>query len=964
VVPVSYRRTLLFRWSREDRLAVLVIAVTVAFLVGTVLFVVAAGDQTAAIAEGLESPGSATYYASPDAARAAADPGAVVLPVTEVTGPDGAATHAVAVPPGTVREYGNRRLVADGPTRGDVDAAATHRVAGDDAVTLEVEPRRHSILPPSWYAVTPATMDALGASGAIVLAATGGGDVPLRGVVRFFAAGTGQLLGVVGLVAGAGGLLVAITAFSVTRITVADRREAIRVLRATGATPRRVLGLFGLRAALLGGIGVALGYAVGIIVANGAVNVAVALGVPTSLSVGLSPATAGLVAALVAGLVAVAALAGFAAARRTATVPPARIDGAAAAADGPLSLAVLDARALVPTAATLTAFLLVATVVVAGGGILAPVTATERATVTAPDAGHPVSSQVPAGYADVLRARGIDASGEILLFGVRDGDPIPMRGVAYDDYAAVTGATIVAGREPRAPDEAVAGANLGSGVSVGDTITLGGSTRAAVTRVDVVGRYDAPGAEGGALLVSHGTARHLSGVRDGNVNVIRADRLPDPGGAGLVVTGLSPTDAPVAGDPVVVEVAVANGDPVATNGTLTVAVADQRRDLRVALSAGETARRTVEFRPVAAGTYVLRAGDRTRSVRVRPRDQLSLVGVPEAAPIGSRPLVTVVDATGAPAGDVPVRVGGTVRRTDGNGTVRVRLSEAGRTGIVAGADETAANATVTVGADTERRLVGAVTVGPAEPDVLVRPTATLSARNPWNETVAAEATIVGPGGETARSIRVPPGDRRTVTRRLARQPPGEYTVTAVLDGRRAGERNYTVRGDERIPAAIATSGRTDRSPLGEAIQVAFGDLRVVAAALVALAASMTVGATTATFAAAVRARRRTLGIYRASGAPPRRILRLVVGDALRVGVVATAIAAGLAGAVLLALDRVGRLTVYGVRLLPSLAPLGVGGVALSALAVVSTSAGLATVAILRTTPADLVRDRRGGGRDD
>jgi ABC-type lipoprotein release transport system permease subunit len=183
-----------------------------------------------------------------------------------------------------------------------------------------------------------------------------------------------------------------------------------------------------------------------------------------------------------------------------------------------------------------------------------------------------------------------------------------------------------------------------------------------------------------------------------------------------------------------------------------------------------------------------------------------------------------------------------------------------------------------------------------------------------------------------------------------------------VDGRPVAERNYTVTGDERIPAAVAAGGRTSASPLGDAIRVAFGDLRLVAAALVGLAALMTVGATTATFAAAVRARRRALGIHRATGAPPRRIARLVVGDALRVGVVATAVAAVLAGLGLLALDRAGRLTVYGVRLLPALDPFVAAGVALAALAVVAVSAGLATVALVRATPAALVRDRRGGPR--
>jgi hypothetical protein len=40
---VSYRQAILFRWSRRDRLAVLVIAIIVAFLVGTALLIVAGG---------------------------------------------------------------------------------------------------------------------------------------------------------------------------------------------------------------------------------------------------------------------------------------------------------------------------------------------------------------------------------------------------------------------------------------------------------------------------------------------------------------------------------------------------------------------------------------------------------------------------------------------------------------------------------------------------------------------------------------------------------------------------------------------------------------------------------------------------------------------------------------------------------------------------------------------------------
>jgi hypothetical protein len=68
VVRVSYRQALLFRWSRRDRLAILVIAVTVAFLVETTLLILAGGAQTAALVSEFDVTGTATFVEDPDAA--------------------------------------------------------------------------------------------------------------------------------------------------------------------------------------------------------------------------------------------------------------------------------------------------------------------------------------------------------------------------------------------------------------------------------------------------------------------------------------------------------------------------------------------------------------------------------------------------------------------------------------------------------------------------------------------------------------------------------------------------------------------------------------------------------------------------------------------------------------------------------------------------------------------------------
>ncbi|PSQ18687.1 ABC transporter permease [Halobacteriales archaeon QS_8_69_73] len=830
---MSYRRALVFRWRRNDRLAVAVLAVTVAFLVGTVLFVFAAGSQMAALAAGLESPGAATHYGTPSDARAAAQPGDVVVPLATATEPDGESTVA-GVPNGTDREFGDRRLRA-GTTRGTLEAPATQDLRGETTVTVSVTPRERSVLPPSWYVVRPATVERLGPTGALVIEGGSGadeadeadagadgadgtdadtdtqGETPLRGVLGFFLAGTDQLLTVVGVVAVGGGLLVGVTAYGATRTTVADRRETIQVVRATGAPPGTVLRLFGLRAALLGGVGVALGYAVGVIAANAAVNVAVAAGLPTSLSVAVTAEVAAVLAGLAATFVALATVGGLLAARRAATAPPA-VAGRPSSADGFPSLRVLDRRALVPTAATLTAFLLVSAVFVAGAAVVAPVATTDGATVSEPGAVHPVASQVPAAYADGLRARGIDASGEILLFGVRNGEPVPMRGVDFEAFAALSGARIVEGRPPRAPDEAVIGSTLAGDVAVGETVTVGGSTRSAVDRVRVVGRYETGGADGAALLVSHRTARHLSTVGPGEVNVVRAERLPAPSDDGLVVTDVDPA-SPVAGEPSTVAVSLSNADPTPTDGTVTVRFGDQRRELSVALEAGGTTRRTVAFDPVEPGTYDLVAGDRRSTVRVVRPDRLSVRGVPATAPPGSAPLVTIVDATGAPAADVPVRVGDAERRTAADGTVRLPLNRTGTREIVAGTGETAGSATVRVREGAPRRLVGDLDVAPERPDVLVRPTATLTVRNPDGR--ARTRTATAGDVRCRRGARRPGGRRPDLPGPWRRTHPGggrgrrPPRVVAARRGRRGGLRRPPDRRRRPRRAGGADDRRRD-----------------------------------------------------------------------------------------------------------------------------------------------------------
>jgi hypothetical protein len=160
---------------------VLVVAVTVAFLVGSGLLLTAADTQTTTIAGEFVSSTTATYYDSYAEARARATNEAIVVPTAEVAlageGTGGIGASATADGPGEANA-GTRRVVGipeeapetisdasvpwrearipprpesgvDGPVE-----STTVRLDGPNATvntTLSPHPTNASLLPDSWY---------------------------------------------------------------------------------------------------------------------------------------------------------------------------------------------------------------------------------------------------------------------------------------------------------------------------------------------------------------------------------------------------------------------------------------------------------------------------------------------------------------------------------------------------------------------------------------------------------------------------------------------------------------------------------------------------------------------------------------------------------------------------------------------------------------------------------------------
>lgn len=997
--PVGYARLLLTRWSRRDRLAVVLVALTAVFLVGASLMLVATTETIDRQIAAFDADATVEYHTDdrdPDVPSEA-----LVLPVAEVT-IDDTSTTVVGVPPaaagpvegGSLPWLSPARLPVpppEGTVLGPVENTTTRRLTGDRA-TLDatVRPTRtRSILPPTWYVANVSAVDRFGRSATIVVRPDAGRDttVPAEGVtllsaVAYLLGGARGLVAALWLVTAGSGLLVAVTLYSVTRTTVRDRRRTVFVARATGARPRRVVVLLAARTGVIAAVGVLAGALAGVGVARLAIELARRLGVTTTLSAQVTGAAVGVLAPALASLVVVGVLAGALAAWAAVGVAPATLTDASTgrrhlgSPDGPVgkhtTLRVLDWRALAPTTGALTVFATVVLLTVGVAGALGPLVAPAGGTVVETGAPHPLASQVDRDTVSVLRAQGIPASPEIYVPQVRDGDPYLVRGAEFEAYANLTNATLVRGRPPDGPREAVVGVDLATtiGVGVGDSLTLGGGTRPGVDRVRVVGAYRAPGFHDDQLVVPLTTATHLTPLDRGTVNVVRVRGLKPlddpsnggdtdededgngdstataPGNRSVVVTGLSVPERATVEEGVTVAATVRNYGTDRFRYNATVSAGDVSRTVPLAVPPGAERTATVTLPLDDPGTYTVVVGVFTETVTIVDGSGLRLGALPRRAPPNATFLASVTE-NGEPT-DAVVGVGNRTARTNASGVAELRFPARPDeyTVSVRAGDRVGPTRSVTVSSGAARRLVFDLDVRPSSVTPGTRPRATVRATNPWPRPVERVVTVTDGAVTRTRTVTVPPGGRSTAGVRLpAPRENGTRTVTARVDGIDRARATYRVTSDARAVAAVARSGGyDDGSALGRGIEGLVGNLEVLQATLVALATLMVLGGTVAGFAQAVAARRRAIGVYRVTGATPTRLLLHATVDAARVGVVAAVFALSVSVGGLLVLDAVDALTFFGVRLRaippwPHLLAVAAGGTGLAVVSGVVATAG-------------------------
>ncbi|MFD2374974.1 FtsX-like permease family protein [Haloarchaeobius iranensis] len=925
--------------------------------------------QTTAIAAEFDSPGAVERV---DGGADTED--GVYLPAGRI-GDDGEAATVVGVTPAdAARVRSTTGVQLPGPpetglSRGSIDAATEIEIAGSSptaTIPVSVRANQRTLVPPDWYVGNESAVRTFGGTGGYVLYSGDGSGrtsaTPLRGALPFFITATAGLRQLLLATAVGVGVLTGGIVYSVTRMTVRDRVQAIRVIRATGGTKRRVVGDFMARSALLVGVGIALGYAVGLIGSNAAVNIAIYAGLPTSLTVSATGVAASILLGGYAIVFAIAVVAGGLATRPVLRAEPAHIGGDdhAGGRGGRLAPTLLDWRVVWPAASALTVFVAAVLLLAAAGGALGPLVSGSGQTVSEPTAVHPVASSVPASYAGVFESAGVQASPEILAFSVLDDRAVLVRGAEYDRFAPVSDATMVEGQEPTGRDEAVVGADLAAslGIDVGDTVTVGGSTTPAFTTVKIVGRYEASGYHDDQLLVSLPTARHLTNKQPGDVHFVRLDEAIGGEDSTRVVDVTSPSRVAVGG-PVAVNVTVLN--PTSTEQTVTVPARLGSTETTLSATVGPSSEATLTWRPQAqrTGETQLRAGDESRTVTVLPQDAVTVSGLPERVPPNATLQVHVQTLEGGPA-NATLTVDERSTRTGADGVALLSFSREGTRTLTVQRGSYESQVDVVVSENATRALTYRwESSSSITPLTQARPT--LVVDNPWNRTVTETVTSSGPGEVRSVSVALAPGASRRIGLDFGRLSPGQYELAAEAHGELVATQSLTVRGDRRLASAIAarSGSASGGTGIGTAIATVFGNVQVIFAVVLGFAAAMSIAGTSAAFAYDVDRNAYAIGLYRTVGATRAQVLRILVADALRIGIGATGLAMIFGSVSVLGVHETGILRLFGVSIAPQFTLQWVGLTLGACLVLTVVGTVLAAVPALRAEPRTLL-DRGDG----
>ncbi|WP_175609735.1 ABC transporter permease [Haladaptatus litoreus] len=942
----------------------------------------------------------ATYYTSYSDAATSAGNDDILLPAATVK-QNGTTQYVIGIPKKTPRVLENLSVswrtarIPPAPSnaslKGPVATQAHQKFKGANSTqTLSVSPysSSDSIFPQTWYIGDPSTVRSLGVTGGYIIetspdesdSSTRSLDVGTvsPSVYQYFTVGMEEVLYLLGFATIGGSILTLIIVYNITRMSVRDRLQAIEVIRSTGGNPRQIYTIFGVRAGLLTATGIALGYALGVILTRVVINIAISVGLPISLDPTVTPQVLKIILPSLFLLFLVGIGAGILAVRPAIITPPARLQQAFnSIADREIGnglksdvvefadTTILEWRAFLPATTVLTIFVLIIILVGALVGTLAPLAATEGGTVTEPNAEYPMASRIDTGYADLLRNQGVTASPEILIAQVRNGQPYLARGANYSSFAAVSNATLTAGRTPNTKHEAVIGRDLAQtlNINLGERITLGGATSPAFTHVTVVGTFKAKGIQDDQLIVPLASAHDLS-TKPGIVHFIRTDgtgtQLTDSTQTRankIAISGVSAPSSTVAGQPLSVNISVQNLGQTRQTREVIASIGNTTRSRTVTLDQNEQRDVTINLTVQNLGNHTLRVGTYSQQVTVYRRAPFAIPPLPETAPPNAKMMIPVQTVNGDNVSAATVQIDNHTNQTTQNGLAMVRMpDQEGVYNLTIQKGDRVNTSQIRVTADAVPQPIATVDVSPKTAGVFTQPTASVTLVNPWDRTITREIAFVTPAKTITQTITLEPFGMAEQSMEFGdtteKTMPGKYPVQVVSNGEQLSSVTYTVHGDDRLFSTLSHDTQYSRgSGLGQAIKGVFGNFDLLLLTMAVLAGMTAIGGTTATFAQAVHARRRTVGVYRATGATRWQVLRPLLADVFRISIPAISIALIAGLTTVRVLSHFGLFTIFGFRLSTQI-PLSTIALAVgSALVLMCLSAIIAAVPYLYAPPA-------------
>ncbi|MFB6197552.1 MAG: FtsX-like permease family protein, partial [Halobacteriaceae archaeon] len=197
--------------------------------------------------------------------------------------------------------------------------------------------------------------------------------------------------------------------------------------------------------------------------------------------------------------------------------------------------------------------------------------------------------------------------------------------------------------------------------------------------------------------------------------------------------------------------------------------------------------------------------------------------------------------------------------------------------------------------------------------------------------------------------------------------PGSYVVSASVGDRTTATETYRVTGDPRLASALATRGiRHGGTGIGQAVSTLVGNISLLLATLLMFAGLMVIGGISASFTAAISARRETIGIRRAIGGSPTKLIALVFKDSLRIGLVAVIAGILLGTALAQVLSAMGFLTAFGFSIHPLVGVKTYGVLFVGGMSIVIVGSIIAILPLLYTEPARIFEEPgvQPGDHDD